>query len=215
MSEEKLEALSAFIDGEVAEDVGKGLLEQVLADASLHRRWRSYHLIGDAMRKHLPEQPGLRLSAKVREAVSTEPAAVHVLPVRKRPSVYPLAGLALAASVAMAAILGLYALSPLESPPLKTASSVTDSGRTQPAGSAAEGAYEATGKVSPVVQLVHEVDETGSLDEAATRLTWNDAAPAVANRLNGYLVTHNEYLVNGMHGMLPYARIVAYDGRRN
>ncbi len=215
MSEKKLEALSAFIDGEVAEDVGKGLLEQILADASLHRRWRSYHLIGDAMRKHLPEQPGLSLSARVREAVSTESVAVYVLPARKRPSVHPLAGLALAASVAMAAILGLYALSPLESLPLKTASSATDDVRTQPAGSAAGGAYDATGGVTPVVRLVHEAGEGDSLDEAATRLTWNDATPGVANRLNGYLVTHNEYLVNGMRGMLPYARIVAYDGRRN
>jgi hypothetical protein len=167
------------------------------------------------MRKHLPEQPGLGLSARVREAISTEPAAVHVLPVRKRPSVHPLAGLALAASVAMAAILGLYALSPLESQPLKTASSATDYVRTQPAGSAAGGAYEATGGITPVVRLAHEAGDGGSLDEAATRLTWNDAAPGVANRLNGYLVNHNEYLVNGMHGMLPYARIVAYDGRRN
>jgi sigma-E factor negative regulatory protein RseA len=205
MSEDKLETLSAFIDGEVAEDVGKGLLEQLLVDASLHRRWRSYHLIGDTMRRHLPEPAGLSVSARVREALSTESAAVHVLPVRKRPSVHPLAGLAVAASVAMAAILGLYALLPLQSQPLETASSAPAVG----------GAYEATGSAAPVVKLVHNTGERGSLDEAATRLTWNDAAPGVANRLNGYLVTHNEYLVNGMRGMLPYARIVAYDGRRN
>jgi hypothetical protein len=167
------------------------------------------------MRKHLPEQAGVSLSARVREALSTESAAVHVLPARKRPSVHPLAGLAVAASVAMAAILGLYALSPLENPPLETASSVTDYGRAKPAAPAAGGAYEATEAATPVVRLVYNTSERDSPDEAATRLTWNDAAPGVANRLNGYLVTHNEYLVNGMRGMLPYARIVAYDGRRN
>ena len=167
------------------------------------------------MRRHLSEQPGLRLNERVRQAVSTEPAAVHALPARKRPGVHPLAGLALAASVAMVAILGLYALSPLESQPLETASSASSYVRTQPVGPATGEVNEATGGVTPVVRLVHEAGERGSLDEAATRLTWNDAAPGVANRLNGYLVTHNEYLVNGMRGMLPYARIVAYDGRRN
>ena len=55
----------------------------------------------------------------------------------------------------------------------------------------------------------------GAVGMDLARMTWNDAAPAVTNRLNGYLVTHNEYLSNGMRGMLPYARIVAYDDGRN
>jgi len=41
-------------------------------------------------------------------------------------------------------------------------------------------------------------------------LQW-DAQPEVEARLNGYLVSHSEYLGNGMRGMLPYARIVGYD----
>jgi len=49
---------------------------------------------------------------------------------------------------------------------------------------------------------------------AATRLTWNDARPGVEARLNGYLLTHNEYLAGGVRGMLPYARIVGYDPGR-
>jgi hypothetical protein len=46
-----------------------------------------------------------------------------------------------------------------------------------------------------------------------TRMTWNDARPAVEARLNAYLLNHNEYLAGGVRGMLPYARVVGYDAR--
>jgi hypothetical protein len=58
-------------------------------------------------------------------------------------------------------------------------------------------------------------DEPGALRDGAalTRMTWNDAAPAVEKRLNGYLLNHNEYLSGGVRGLLPYARVVGYDPR--
>jgi hypothetical protein len=43
------------------------------------------------------------------------------------------------------------------------------------------------------------------------RLQWNTTEPAVAKRLNGYLVNHSEYLDGPMRGLHPYARIVGYD----
>ena len=45
-------------------------------------------------------------------------------------------------------------------------------------------------------------------------MMWADARPAVEARLNGYLLNHNEYLAEGVRGMLPYARVVGYDTRR-
>jgi sigma-E factor negative regulatory protein RseA len=45
-------------------------------------------------------------------------------------------------------------------------------------------------------------------------LRWDTPAPAVERRLNTYLVNHSEYQGNGMHGMLPYARIVGYDAQK-
>lgn len=41
---------------------------------------------------------------------------------------------------------------------------------------------------------------------------WESAQPAFESRLNHYLTNHNEYSTSaGLQGVLPYARIVAYD----
>lgn len=41
---------------------------------------------------------------------------------------------------------------------------------------------------------------------------WESAQPAFESRLNRYLTNHNEYSTSaGLQGVLPYARIVAYD----
>ncbi len=192
MSEEKHEALSALVDGELPAEDGPKLLDHVLADVSLKRRWTTYHLIGDVMRKHVLEQQ----SPNGRVAQISD-AAMSSSPPRKSGGLRPLAGLALAASVALVAVLGLFALNDRDSAPLEVAGGspgiqLPDSPKPEPI---------------PVM--------AGAVGIDLTRMTWNDAAPAVTNRLNGYLVTHNEYLGNGMRGMLPYARIVAYDGGQN
>jgi hypothetical protein len=44
------------------------------------------------------------------------------------------------------------------------------------------------------------------------RVGWDTQDPGVQRRLQGYLVSHSEYLGRGMRGMHPYARVVAYAG---
>ena len=194
MSEEKHEALSALVDGELSAGDEPWLLDQVLEDASLRRRWSSYHLIGDVMRKHVIDQRPL--TGQV-DYIARSATATRTVGSRGGGGLRPMAGLALAASVALVAVLGIFALTDAENGSLEVAressgNPVPVAGRSEPSSVVAE----ATG-----------------IDPA--RMTWNDATPAVTNRLNGYLVTHNEYLSNGMRGMLPYARIVAYDEGRN
>ena len=194
MSEQKHEALSALVDGELPAEDGPNLLDHVLADVSLKRRWTTYHLIGDVMRKHVLESQAL--NGRV-EQISDAAMSKRTSPPRKSGGLRPLAGLALAASVALVAVLGLFALNDRDSAPLEVA------------GSSAEIQLPDAPKPEPIPVVA------GAAGIDLTRMTWNDAAPAVTNRLNGYLVTHNEYLGNGMRGMLPYARIVAYDGGQN
>lgn len=56
----------------------------------------------------------------------------------------------------------------------------------------------------------HSPTEQQWIRPAGTR--WSEARPAVENRLNTYLVNHNEFAGAGsMRGMLPYARIAGYD----
>ena len=198
MSEQKHEALSALVDGELVGEDGPRLLDQVLDDATLKRRWAAYHLIGDVMRKHIIDGQTLNEQTEA-EQVSADGAGFSPrVPagVRSR-MMHPLAGLALAASVAAVAVLGIFAVSSDDTqPPVQVA---TSSGS------------ETT--VTPQSDDPKVVILDAGLDPA--RMTWNDVAPGVTHRLNGYLVTHNEMLGNGMRGMLPYARIVAYDGGPN
>jgi sigma-E factor negative regulatory protein RseA len=194
MSEEKHEALSALVDGELSAEDEPGLLDQVLADVSFRRRWSTYHLIGDVMRKQVIDQQ--LLNDEIDHIASgARPSRTVVL--SGRGGMRPLAGLALAASVALVAVLGIFALTDTEKESL-------------------EMARGSTGVEVPVAgaQAPSSV-VAGAVGIDLARMTWNDATPAVTNRLNGYLVTHNEYLTNGMRGMLPYARIVAYDQGRN
>jgi len=57
---------------------------------------------------------------------------------------------------------------------------------------------------------VPEMAATGARPAGNTR--WEAVQPAVARRLNGYLVSHNENARAAVfQGVMPYARIVAYD----
>lgn len=198
MSEQKHEALSALVDGELVGEDGPELLDEVLDDATLKRRWAAYHLIGDVMRQHIID--GQVLDGQDEAG----PVSADVAKISPRVSsgvrswaMHPLAGLALAASVAAVAVLGIFAVSSNDPQP--------------PVQVAATGGTDTTvipGSDDPTVVILD-----AGLDPA--RMTWNDVAPGVTHRLNGYLVTHNEMLGNRMRGMLPYARIVAYDGGSN
>lgn len=195
MSEERHEALSALVDGELPAEDGPRLLDQVLEDASLKRRWTVYHLIGDVLRTHvIDRQSQDGQGVRNGNAVALRPVGA---PSRVR-GMHPVAGLALAASVAAVAVFGILAVSETENATVEVAQTIPGPQLSESPGP--ESASVVAG---------------GALGIDLTRMTWNDAAPAVTTRLNGYVVTHSEYLTNGMRGMLPYARIVAYDGEQN
>jgi sigma-E factor negative regulatory protein RseA len=97
----------------------------------------------------------------------------------------PLAGLAVAASVAVVAVL---AVQQARAPTPGTAQVATTS---QPAQS----------QTYVRVQGTRWQAQPGNVQ-----------APQVDNRLNEYLVNHSEYAASGgMPGMLPYVRVVGYD----
>ncbi|MEI6858644.1 MAG: anti sigma-E factor RseA C-terminal domain-containing protein [Shewanella sp.] len=63
------EWVSAAVDGEFDEQA----LADLAADVGLHRQWRDYHMIGDAMRGELPKSINLDLSASIADAIDREP----------------------------------------------------------------------------------------------------------------------------------------------
>ncbi|MFV1973226.1 MAG: sigma-E factor negative regulatory protein [Thiohalobacterales bacterium] len=177
------EQLSALIDDELAEPEQALLTRRVGTDAELHRRLARYQLISDAMRNQLPDRIDPAFTARVQAAVRDESTQTSSMPGSRRLAALlkPVAGLAVAASVAVVAVLSLQSVreDPAALPAVASAPSSADFIR-------------ADNTPAPTIR------------------------PRTDKNLDIYLVNHNEYAVNrGMHGMLPYARIISHDMSRD
>jgi sigma-E factor negative regulatory protein RseA len=122
--------ISALMDGEVDEKSAAQLIEALARDAEAIRTWRSYHLIGDAMRG------GLLLSAGFTERLSQRLAAEPTVlaPRRMRtesPRLFTLS--ALAASVAAVAFVGWMAFAPQRQAPAPAMAKLQPPAEAKPA----------------------------------------------------------------------------------
>lgn len=105
MSETTKEQLSAFMDNEI-DGLNKDLVDDLLKDPELLDAWSRYHLISDSLKQGLPERIDRNLAKNVSNSLRDEP--VIVAPDRfGQKFVRPVAGFAIAASVAALAILGI------------------------------------------------------------------------------------------------------------
>lgn len=103
MSEDIREQLSALMDGELGRDERAFLLRRLEHDAELRSLWTRMHLVRDIV-THRPGGAPLDLSDRVMREIASADAAGASAP-RAARAWRPLAGLALAASVALAAVL--------------------------------------------------------------------------------------------------------------
>ena len=187
MSKEKLEQISALVDDEL-EYGFRFVLRTLHTNEEYKGIWGRYHLIGECLRGHLPAYIDMHLARRINEALHNEPAT-HTsqrFP-RLRKSV---AGLAIAASVAAIAIMGVRQMG---SGPAATASPPV--------------AYNQSGNTAEYQTV------TVTSAPMPERPVLHSAAPDDAqSRLNRYLVNYNEYRANtGVQGTLPYVRIVAHE----
>jgi negative regulator of sigma E activity len=109
MSEPIREQVSAFLDGELPNSETELLLKRLVRDAELRERFGRYALIGEACRSERNSPLARDLCARVNRALDGEApaaAAAAAAPVRAHWS-RPLAGAALAASVAVVAVFAL------------------------------------------------------------------------------------------------------------
>ena len=109
MKEKLHEQLSALVDDELETAEQALLLRQIGADPALRERLERYQLISDALQNHLPPRLDIDFYKYVQAALLDEPA-VQVEVSRLAGMVKPLAGLAVAASVAVVAVLSLQAV---------------------------------------------------------------------------------------------------------
>lgn len=175
----KHEDLSALVDGEIDDEARPQLLDALSADRDARGAWRRYHVIGDVLRN----------APAMVEAASAAPhrtAEVVALPARRTIRA-PLAGLAVAASVALVAVLLV-------------------NGAGMPAGQAELAAVDGGAADTPPSQVVATVG-----DERDLQLV---PAGSFDQRLDGYLVNFNEQRSRlGVPGVHPYVRIVGFDAR--
>lgn len=187
MSEQKREQLSAFMDGEL--DETSSIADELMRDTSLGLAWRRYHVITDVIQRNLPRYLNQDLVSRVSAAIKDEPTILA--PSGRKPVVAvlkPVAGLAIAASVAALAV---FAVRNNQQDDYNTISPEASIAQQSP--------------VKQVTTLPMRQVSTGNIEPVYQPIPAN-------SRLNSYLVNHNEYRTHaGMQGMLPYVRIVTYD----
>lgn len=182
MNEQFHEQISALVDDELAEAEHALISKRLAGDAALRSKLSRYQLISDSLQNHLPRKTDPDFHIGVQLALQDEPALVQVTSARLARFFKPVAGLAVAASVAVVAVLSLQSVrqeNPSETSTLATAS---------------------------------VLEERTPLDVAPLLANNTPNASGDAQNLDIYLVNHNEFAVNrGMQGMLPYMRLVGHD----
>ena len=186
MNESNKEQLSAFIDGE---HDGEYMLDNLIHDEDMKGTWSRYHLIGDCLRDNLPEKISNQISTNVSHILRDEPTILA--PTTKRFNIKPLAGFAIAASVAMVAVFSI-----------QNGNEIDSSSIGSPSIAATTVSQPETFNFSEPLVLPAAVKES-------------DTPESIANqRLNNYLMNHNEYRSNvGVNGILPYARMVTIESQ--
>ena len=224
MTENIREQISAMLDDELSQHEMSQTVDQLSEQEQLRDTWDRYHLISDVIRGEAGDRTAPSLAERIREQVDAEPAILAApKPVNTAPAwVRPLAGTAVAASVAVLAVMTApqllnpevktspqVAITEVASPSYVQLPSVPS---TQSYHQANTPQYKVQHRVRPVV--VTRPAARWSAQHPGTR--WkNLVKPATENKLNKYLVDHSEYATQGpVKGVVPYATFVGYDVRR-
>jgi len=191
MNEQTNHKLSMLMDGELDSPV-QPVIDELLADPERRATWRRYHVISDVLTGNLPVHADTALAQKISAAIREENVLMAGPRFRRASLVKPLAGLAIAASVAAVAILGLQDETEQQPVALESAPIVA----VTPTPASAPGEY--TFPEAPVY------DDEADAD--------NPALPPNST-MNRYLINYSEFRTNGttMQGVIPYVRIIAND----
>jgi len=106
--------LSSLVDGELEADEASEAVQMLLNNSDFQDRWHRYHVMKSAIHNDLPGNHNVDITRQVSFALQREPTVLA--PERKAPSGFdrmakPLAGLAIAATVALVTLVGVDLLS--------------------------------------------------------------------------------------------------------
>ena len=196
------ERLSALLDDEITASAD-AKLDDLLADVNTQYCMRRYQLIGEALRRDLPENIDLDFHHRVMAEISKEDKPVVVKSAQSTASLVdwfrgfalkPLAGIAVAATVAVVTV-SLWG--PQNAQPGNQAESIAtaDTQRVQ---------QYSQQQIAPVLPASTNANGSGmqwQVDRGSVELQ---------NKLNSYLLNHNEYS-NSVQGFIPQARVAGFD----
>ena len=192
------ERLSALLDGELEGREEQQAIDLIIGGNPVERaQFGRYRLIGDVMRGETALL-GSGVDDRVRTALADEPT-VLAPPPKARKLARPLAGLAIAASVAATAVI------------------IAPQFLSDPTGANSGGVTIASAPISPSLEIqppVVAASNAGySITQPPTR-NWQTLDPALGERLNRLIIEHHEYGGRtGVNGPVAHIGLVNYAGR--
>jgi sigma-E factor negative regulatory protein RseA len=202
MNKNQGELTSALLDGELETDMQRRTIAGMLDSAPEELdRFGRYRLIGDVLRGD-SSVLAVSLADRVRDELQDEP--VVLAPQRARPRAWlrPVGGIAMAASVAAAAVMvapQLMTPGQEDGQPLQVSSDLSRPAMTP--------TLVAHGPSEPVAQ-------PGGSDTGENKRRWQALNQDLENRLNRLVIEHHEFGGrSGINGPVPHIGFVSYEAR--
>ena len=180
MSKETREHISCLMDGEVSREASRFLVRRLGSDIELSATWARYHLVRDCLRNQDGGIAQEDLGSRVSRALENEEVAAPRLAVSRW--LRPVAGAAIAASVALVAVM---AVGPGAVPVQQAPGDIADNSATQPFSS-----------------------PQGYSHQAATQ----QASLVSAEKMNSYLLRHYQAAGAGGRGFVGIVPFVVTQG---
>lgn len=176
------ELLSALVDGELQGDEFEQALQLVITNEQAKIQLQRYQLASDVLQGHVSGSNNVDLTSRISAVLVDEPVFSQTPTNKKKAQVipFPKQFWKQATGLAIAASVGALAVMGV---------------MTQP-----------QNQLDPLTPLA-AIDAPVVVAQASNR--WTVGEPEVEDRLNTYLLDHNEYA--GASGVFSYARVVSYD----
>jgi len=213
-TEQSGERISSLVDGEFENKLdGESCIDHLVANKAAKHSWESYHLISEALKRNLPRFIDHKLASRVMAELENEPTVLA--PPRINSSIgKQVAGLAIAASVATVAVLGVQFM--YKEDPMAPSSQVAQTNAPGNHGSKLQTSKSPIRQefinrdIQTVTQAVNPADPRSQ--QLAQQLAEKHQAQLLKQyhpNLSKYLLSHNQRAARGVvQGVIPYARII-------
>src|SRR3972149_1455278 len=207
MVNKTIEEISMLMDDELDEHSRTRIIRKLAGSDEMKSCWEHYHLISEALRKNLPDYINPDFANRISNILLEEPAhrISQTTPATSISRNRMITSFSIAASLAVAAVAGLFQLNRHNETPDQQLVTAQETGNAAEINSTTVLEGQATVASLSIPERSIDV-RMGQPDSV------NPDAQLAEARLYDYLIHHNEYAVPApvQGAMLPYARMVGY-----